>query len=972
MTIDINQFWNLLTESQLLLPVQIQTLFSEFSADPGLDKKPESLAKWMVNRGAISPYHAEILLAGHRGPFQYGNYGVVDRITDGPMAGCFTARHRKTGYGVLLKFMQGKTADDLELWKRVERKCEQLSAAESRFLNPVYEASVLPQHRFVVVGVPTGKSIQRMPKKSRLPWQQSCAVAAQVGRALQALHEQGLVHGGLDESSVWMQPSGDVRLQLDPILTETKFESLDAEAQTSRLLCMAPEIHKAMETQPWSPKLITPSAEVYSLGCILIRLLTARSYCSETEPKKIADFHLSSSQPDLEKYELTDELQTLILRMLKSDPGQRPSMSEVANLLSLYSGRTAQFEETVENEDATQAAYLENIRQFVGTSSSAEDVPPIQIDVEDHSGDEPTVDAEARIQAAREKAELRKKQKWKTPVAITLGLIGLLGIGTGGLAYLNSLTDETPVVQNGEPKNGNGDPRPVETTKDDQPAIAGDPDAAFQQRLVEDDDETLWESPTAGQPVPFSYLPTSPKMLLHARVSELVQHEEGQRLLKSFGPEFEATIQTFQTRVGLELENIGQLTLAFLDDDQVAGYDVFAVVETQQPISKSRLLELWRQPNATTNEAGVEYFQSNDSLAYLIIEAATENADGLEGRTRFAVGSPAMIEDVLEIAGGVPLGGSLQNVAEWSDSKRHVNFLFLRPSLFNDRGQAWMGPQLADFNRELSVMIPDGVQGGSIGLHLAAGSYVEVRFDRIVDLTAGALRQRMETDLRARRDQLTDYIGLIQPNAYWDRVRVKYAGMLADVSRRFRWSVERREVVGNCWLPPSAAHNLVAASELVSSFAAGSGAVVMTDQPKAPQSLQELLAAKRDLEIANPPDLNVLMADLKTEIDSDYGGLPFDWDIKLIGADLEADGITKNQRPGELVMNQKSLSEILTSIMVSANPSKDITGASDPNCKLIWVVAEDPVGSGKRSILITTRAAAASKGYELPQPFQTN
>ena len=126
---------------------------------------------------------------------------------------------------------------------------------------------------------------------------------------------------------------------------------------------------------------------------------------------------------------------------------------------------------------------------------------------------------------------------------------------------------------------------------------------------------------------------------------------------------------------------------------------------------------------------------------------------------------------------------------------------------------------------------------------------------------------------------------------------------------------------------------------------------------------------KRDLDIANPPDLNVLLADLEQEVNGDYSSLPFQWRIVLLGADLEKDGITQNQRPGPLKLEQKSFAEILTSIVVSANPDKNITGAADPNCKLIWVVAQDPDNADRQAILITTRTAAEENSYQLPDPF---
>ena len=127
---------------------------------------------------------------------------------------------------------------------------------------------------------------------------------------------------------------------------------------------------------------------------------------------------------------------------------------------------------------------------------------------------------------------------------------------------------------------------------------------------------------------------------------------------------------------------------------------------------------------------------------------------------------------------------------------------------------------------------------------------------------------------------------------------------------------------------------------------------------------------QRDLNVTTNPDLNILLADLQSEITDDLGEMPFPFKIKLLGNDLLAEGITKNQRPGEFDLKQKTLAEILTEIMIRANPNKDISGAQDPNCKLIWVVGPDPDQPDQKIILITTRAAAADKAYRLPSVFQ--
>ncbi|NIO40886.1 MAG: hypothetical protein GTO41_12310, partial [Burkholderiales bacterium] len=60
------------------------------------------------------------------------------------------------------------------------------------------------------------------------------------------------------------------------------------------------------------------------------------------------------------------------------------------------------------------------------------------------------------------------------------------------------------------------------------------------------------------------------------------------------------------------------------------------------------------------------------------------------------------------------------------------------------------------------------------------------------------------------------------------------------------------------------------------------------------------------------------LSDLETEIRDDYPTLPFEFEIRLAGPDLLKEGITQNQRLGDIRMDGVPLSEILTEIMMQA------------------------------------------------------
>jgi len=373
-------------------------------------------------------------------------------------------------------------------------------------------------------------------------------------------------------------------------------------------------------------------------------------------------------------------------------------------------------------------------------------------------------------------------------------------------------------------------------------------------------------------------------------------------------------------------------------------------------------LEKWGQP---TPVAGIENAFEKAAGDSWFARQEPDNNDVIS----FVVGSSELVQQVAqgEVAA---LTGTLRDLVASSDSSRHVNLILPVLSLFNTEGQKLFSDQRKWLN-EFRLTLPESVIGFSLSLHHDEGDYLEFRIDHTADLqameTASLMLDRFDTKL----EQTQSAIQTRQALPYWEPVRARFGAMIRDLSQQLRWDAEFGEVIGNAWLPPGALHNLLAGSELAMAFEPVKTDLASTQGNSAtPQTLLELLVTRRDLTIANPPDLNVLLRNIREEISDQYLDLPFEFNIRIAGTDLQKDGITQNQRPGPLEIQNQSVSEILTQVMVSANPNREITGATDPKCKLVWVITEDDESGGKPFVLITTRAAAADKGYVLPDVFK--
>ena len=481
---------------------------------------------------------------------------------------------------------------------------------------------------------------------------------------------------------------------------------------------------------------------------------------------------------------------------------------------------------------------------------------------------------------------------------------------------------------------------------------------SYVQELVSDNSETLWESPTTGFPIDVSKVPPAPRMIAAVNWSSIYQSERSLRSLKSLGPSVDRQIKGLEARLGFPLSEF-ESTVISLHSNLSFQYDTCVVATFSEPTALETCLQNWGQPAAIV---GMEDAFEKSGLAWWIAKSPTGNEVA-----SFVVGPTELVQQVATGEAAV-LSGTMLELVQSSDASRDVNLVLPMISLYNTEGQNLFSGQRKWMN-ELRLTLPESVRGFSVSLHHDDGDYVEFRVDHTTQLkpkeAASLVRQRVSETLERTSLSLQQRQAL----PYWEPVRARYGAMLTELSKQLRWDNEFGEVVGNAWLPPGAMHNLFAATELAMAFEPGERAVAGVSKPNTPQTLEELLATKRNLNIANPPDLNVLLKNIREEILDQYLELPFEFNIQIAGTDLQKEGITQNQRPGPLQIEDTSLSDILTQVMVSANPNRDITGASDPECKLVWVLTDDPEAAGKKMVLITTRAAAVEKGLTLPNAF---
>ncbi len=301
----------------------------------------------------------------------------------------------------------------------------------------------------------------------------------------------------------------------------------------------------------------------------------------------------------------------------------------------------------------------------------------------------------------------------------------------------------------------------------------------------------------------------------------------------------------------------------------------------------------------------------------------------------------------------------LELLAEAMPNEMHLVFLFSPKFLLGDGGglfvDAWK--PLRDL---LTDLAGEDWQAAALGIHLGESFYWELRI-------VGTAATRETTLSRALQKESSEWPKAIQEivasqawPTYSNKIIARSPKMFEQMVTYTRAGTEGRQVVLNGYLPKTAGHNLVLASELMLAGLGQpiEGAVLGMDstENEAPKSLAERLS--------DPVSLQFRRESLETALQllSNATNIP----IQIEGRDLQLEGITRNQMLG-LDEQEKSAREVLVEILRRANPDPMAQGPDDERQKLIFVIRK---GDNGPVIHITTRSSTKERNETIDAVFQ--
>lgn len=256
-------------------------------------------------------------------PTHIGPYRVARLIAQGGVAAVYEVADAETGRSYAAKLLQAVDAGG----PRFSREYRSLARIDHPGIVRVFRYGETPEGRPYLLmelldGVPAQvrvKAVGRAGDTARTI--EACRIAVATAEALQYLHDRQIVHRDVKSSNVMVLRDGTVKLlDFGTALVRRSRDHVTRQGEFVGTFAYA------------SPEQITGQAldgraDLYSLGVLLFRMLTAKRPFDAEDPHTLARMHLKDPPPAPRTLvpSLSPVLEELVLHLLAKRPEQRPA-----------------------------------------------------------------------------------------------------------------------------------------------------------------------------------------------------------------------------------------------------------------------------------------------------------------------------------------------------------------------------------------------------------------------------------------------------------------------------------------------------------------------------------------------------------------------------------------------------------------------------------------------------------------------
>ncbi|GAB4147579.1 MAG: hypothetical protein Tsb009_20880 [Planctomycetaceae bacterium] len=262
-------------------------------------------------------------------------FELEEKIGEGGMGVVYRGRFVKNDRRVAVKLLPAEITNPTIL-ARFEREVQLLKDLKHPHIVHSFGGVCEDQRRFYAMELVEGGTLDDLlaSRGDQLPWEQVVELGLQMCSALQYAHERKIVHRDVKPGNFLVTKSGKLKLSDFGLATLTSGSELTSDGRTvGSFRYMSPE-------QIRGTKEPLPSSDLYSLGCVLFKMLTGSPPFDGHNAGALLNQHLTATPPRVVETvpECPASLDKLVSMLLSKKPENRPADArEVARILKSVS-----------------------------------------------------------------------------------------------------------------------------------------------------------------------------------------------------------------------------------------------------------------------------------------------------------------------------------------------------------------------------------------------------------------------------------------------------------------------------------------------------------------------------------------------------------------------------------------------------------------------------------------------------------